>query len=254
MKTLMQKKMIAATIVAVLLLGGSLFAFPRKKKKKEDKQEKAAATQQAPGTTTYVVQPKGPLSLLVWGMVHGKVFVFRTLEPLGWRGDTEKEAIKYQVHIVFIPEDKDSLLNGTTVRVRVIYKKSEDLNQQWQIDKANYLKEYPDAQFGDVQITHPVWTTMAKSVVVPNKFYEDVAYLNSGADSPFVVACYLTKNNAPFTPAEFKAYEEVLHSLEWSKEKPPDEGDPVPTVEPGQQAPAKTPPPKKDEDVSAIPQ
>jgi len=86
-------------------------------------------------------------------VVYGEGFCFGVKEPDGWRGDTDKVASKYQVNVVFLPSEL-SAGNDLTIRVRVNRKVDENTIEDLNYDLQGYRKDYPSAQFSDLNITH----------------------------------------------------------------------------------------------------
>ena len=148
-------------------------------------------------------------------IVYGDGFAFGVKEPTGWRGDTDQIANKYHVNIVFAPTTKEPENSDITIRVRVNSKVDENTIEDLNYDMQQYKKEYPSAAFLDLPVAHEQYKTFAKTVSMPKRFYEYVAYLNPGPDTRFTFSVAMSKKNAPATDAEMKAYETVLHSLQW---------------------------------------
>jgi hypothetical protein len=147
-------------------------------------------------------------------IVYGDGFAFGVKEPDGWLGDTDKIASKYQVNVVFLPP-KESVKNDVTIRVRINDKVDENTIEDLNYDMQGYKKEFPAAQFSDLSLAHAEYKTFAKTVFVPNQFYEYVAYLNPGPGHPFTFSVAMSKKQEPATEAELNAFGAVLKSLVW---------------------------------------
>lgn len=147
-------------------------------------------------------------------LVYGDGFAFGVKEPDGWRGDTDKIASKYHVNVVFLPPE-ESRKNDVTIRVRINGKQDENTIEDLNYDMEGYKKEFPKAQFADLNIAHAEYKTFARTVFIPNQFYEYVAYLNPGPGRRFLFSVAMSKKNGPATDRELKAYEVVLKSVVW---------------------------------------
>jgi hypothetical protein len=145
-------------------------------------------------------------------IVYGEGFAFGVGEPQGWHGDTDKIASKYHVNVVFLPPE-ESVKNDVTIRVRVNHKVDENTIEDLNYDMQGYKKSFPDAQFSDLNIAHAEYKTFARTVFVPNRFYEYVAYVNPGPEKPYVFSVAMSKKTGPATEAELKAYDAVLKSV-----------------------------------------
>jgi hypothetical protein len=148
-------------------------------------------------------------------IVYGKDFSFGVKEPDSWRGDTGEIANKYQVNVIFLPSQEESLKRDVTIRVRVSKKVDENTIEDLNYDMQQYKKKYPTAQFKELNVVHPEYRTFARNVFVPDQFYEYVAYLNPGPGKPLIFAVAMSKMNAPATDAELTAYKSVLESMRW---------------------------------------
>jgi len=147
-------------------------------------------------------------------IVSGDGFVFGVKEPDGWHGDTDKIAAKYHVNVVFLPPN-DSLKNDVTIRVRVNTKRDENTIEDLNYDMQGYKKDFPKAQFNELNLAHAEYKTFARTVFVPGQFYEYVAYLNPGPGRRFILSVAMSKQNEPATEQELKAFGEVLRSVAW---------------------------------------
>jgi hypothetical protein len=147
-------------------------------------------------------------------IVYGDGFAFGVKEPDGWHGDTGKIASKFQVNLVFLPP-QESKRNGVTIRVRVNGKQDENTIEDLNYDMQGYKKEFPEAQFADLQIVHAEYKTFARTVFMPGKFYEYVAYLNPGPGKRFIFSVAMSKENEPASEQELRAFETVLNSVLW---------------------------------------
>jgi hypothetical protein len=147
-------------------------------------------------------------------IVSGDGFVFGVKEPDGWHGDTGKVASKYQVNVVFLPPP-ESLKNDVTIRVRVNEKQDENTIEDLNYDMRGYKKDFPKAQFRDLDLAHAEYKTFARAVFVPGQFYEYVAYLNPGPDKRFTFSVAMSTKTEPATDKELKAFEAVLKSVVW---------------------------------------
>jgi hypothetical protein len=147
-------------------------------------------------------------------IIYGDGFAFGVKEPDGWHGDTDKIASKYHVNVVFMPPE-ESVKSDVTVRVRVNRKVDENTIEDLNYDMKGYKKEFPAAQFSDLNLAHAEYKTFSRTVFVPNQFYEYVAYVNPGPGKPYVFSVAMSKKSDPATEAEIKAYEAVLKSLVW---------------------------------------
>jgi hypothetical protein len=163
------------------------------------------------GATLLQGQPAPKLNNLI---VYGKGFAFGVKEPDGWQGDTDKVASRYQVNVVFLPPS-ESQHNDVTIRVRVNEKEDENTIEDLNYDMNQYKRDFPMAQFADLNITHSEYKTFARTVFVPGKFYEYVAYLNPGPGKKFIFSVAMSKKNEPATEAEMMAYKSVLGSVVW---------------------------------------
>jgi len=151
-----------------------------------------------------------PNNLLVFG--HG--FAFGVVEPVGWHGDTDEIAKKYQANVVFQSPSEPGK-NDLTIRVRVNNKVDEDTIEDLNYDMDGYKKEFPNVQFSDLTVAHPEYATFARTAFVPNQFYEYVAYVNPGTGKRFVLSIAMSKKGEPASGEELKAYETVLKSIVW---------------------------------------
>jgi len=157
-------------------------------------------------------------------IVYGEGFAFGVKEPDGWHGDTDAIARKYHVNVAFSPIG-GSGVDDVTIRVRVNKKVDENTLEDLNYDLDGYKKDFPKAQFQDLNIAHEEYKTFTKLVFVSNKFYEYIAYLNPGPGRPFIFSVAMSTQKTPATDDELKAYESVLKSLVWlgepkSKTKP----------------------------------
>ena len=148
-------------------------------------------------------------------LVYGENFAFGVKEPEGWRGDTGELANSYHVNIVFVPIGEAVDAKGITIRVRVNSKVDENTIEDLKYDMAQYKKDYPKAQFGDLSISHPEYKTFAELVYVPRQFFEYVAYVNPGPRPKFTFSVAMSKKVTEATPDELKAFQTVLQSLAW---------------------------------------
>lgn len=157
-------------------------------------------------------QPKQKMDRLI---VYGEDFSFAVKEPNGWRGDTGQIADKYQVNVVFLPSLEESRKDDVTIRVRASEKVDENTIEDLNYDMQEYKNKYPRAQFVNLDVAHREYKTFARSVFVPNQFYEYVAYLNPGPGKSLMFSVAMSKMNAPATDDELKAYKSVLESVQW---------------------------------------
>jgi hypothetical protein len=153
-------------------------------------------------------------------IVYGDRFAFGVKEPDGWHGDTDAIARKYHVNVVFSPAG-GSGINEVTVRVRVNRKVDENTVEDLNYDMDGYRKDFPTAQFQDLNVAHAEYKTFAKLVFVPKQFYEYVAYLNPGPGPPFILSVAMSTYKTPATGDELNAYESILKSLVWLGEPKP---------------------------------
>jgi hypothetical protein len=147
-------------------------------------------------------------------IVYGDGFAFGVKEPDGWRGDTSKIAAKYRANVVFLPPE-ESRDNDVTVRIRVNSKEDDNTVEDLNYDMQGYKKEFPKAQFSELDFAHAEYKTFARTVFVPGQFYEYVAYLNPGPGKRFIFSVAMSKKNEPATDGELKAYEAILKSIVW---------------------------------------
>ena len=147
-------------------------------------------------------------------IIYGDGFAFGVKEPDGWHGDTDKIASKYHVNVVFLPQEK-SVKDDVTIRVRVNHKVDENTIEDLNYDMKGYTRDYPASQFSDLNLAHAEYKTFARTLFVPNLFYEYVAYVNPGSGKPNVFSVAMSKRTEPATEAELKAYEAILKSLVW---------------------------------------
>jgi len=148
-------------------------------------------------------------------IVYGKDFAFIVKEPDGWRGDTGARASKYHVNVVFLSDGKASRKQDVTIRVSVNTKTDENTVEDLNYDMQQYKKEFPAAQFSDLDMTHPEYKTFARTVFVPNVFWEYVAYLNPGPGKPRIFSVAMSKKDLPASDGELKAYKAILNSVQW---------------------------------------
>jgi len=148
-------------------------------------------------------------------IVYGEGFSFAVKEPDGWRADTGEIASQYHVNVIFSPLQEASLKHNVSIRVRVSKKQDENTIEDLNYDMQQYKKQFPAAQFSDLTITHPEYKTFARRVFLPDKFHEYVAYLNPGPGKPFVFSVAMSRQDAPATEDELRAYELVLKSVQW---------------------------------------
>jgi hypothetical protein len=156
-------------------------------------------------------QPAPKLNSLI---VYGDGFAFGVKEPDGWRGDTDAIASKFHVNVVFSPVDKSGSPD-VTIRVRASKKVDENTIEDLNYDMDSYKKDFPNAQFQDLNVAHGEYKTFSKLVFVPDKFYEYVAYLNPGRGRPFILSVAMSTHKRPASQEELKAYEDILKSLAW---------------------------------------
>lgn len=154
-------------------------------------------------------------------LVYGEGFAFGVKEPAGWRSDTEAEAAKLHVNIVFFPGVAGPKAGEVNIRVRVNEKTDEDTIKDLQADMEGYRKEYPKIQLEEIPFKHAEYATFAKLFVQPGDFYEYTAYLNPGPQYPYTLSVALSKGKSAATPAELAAYETVLKSLKVVATKAP---------------------------------
>ena len=105
--------------------------------------------------------------------------------------------------------------DDVTIRVRVNHKVDENTIEDLNYDMKGYTRDYPASQFSDLNLAHAEYKTFARTVFVPNLFYEYVAYVNPGSGKPNVFSVAMSKRTEPATEAELKAYEAILKSLVW---------------------------------------
>ena len=147
-------------------------------------------------------------------IVYGDGFAFGVKEPDGWHGDTDAVARKYQANVVFSPVGASNAAD-ITIRVRVSKKIDENTIEDLNYDMDGYKKEFPDAQFQDLNVEHAEYKTFTKLVFVPNRFFEYVAYLNPGPGRPYIFSVAMSTYKKPATDEELEAYESILKSLVW---------------------------------------
>lgn len=147
-------------------------------------------------------------------IVSGEGFAFGVREPVGWHGDTGAIASQYHVNVVFSPAGElgDSV---ATIRVRVNKKVDENTIEDLNYDLDGYRKEFPTAQFQDLNVAHAEFKTFSKLVFIPDKFYEYIAYLNPGDGRRFIFSVAMSTGKRPASEEELKAFEGVLSSLKW---------------------------------------
>ena len=148
-------------------------------------------------------------------IVYGKDFSFGVKEPAGWVADTDSQAQRFHVNVVFTKEKQDSDDKTVTIRVRVNKKVDENTIEDLNYDMEQYKKEFPNAQFSPLNEVHSEYKTFGKQVYVPGQFYEYVAYLNPGPGSRYTFSVALSKKGTAATPEQLRAYDEVLKSLVW---------------------------------------
>ena len=147
-------------------------------------------------------------------IIYGDGFSFAVREPDGWVGDTDKVAAKYHVNVVFLPPEASKKYD-VTIRVLICNKHDDNTIEDLNYDMQGYKKEFPKAQFSELNLHHDEYKTFAKTVFVPNQFYEYVAYVNPGPGKRFIFSVAMSKQNEPATDDELKAYEAVLKSIFW---------------------------------------
>jgi hypothetical protein len=174
--------------VCLIVLAGVLFVIP------------SGRTQSSPKMNSLIV--------------YGEDFSFGVKEPDGWQGDTDAIARKYHVNVVFSPVG-GSGDDDATIRVRVNKKVDENTVEDLNYDMGGYKKDFPNAQFQDLNVAHAEYKTFPMLVFVANQFYEYVAYLNPGPGRPFILSVAMSTHKTPATDEELKAYESVLKSLVW---------------------------------------
>jgi hypothetical protein len=147
-------------------------------------------------------------------IVYGDGFAFGVKEPDGWHGDTGKITEKYRVNVVF-QSPRELAKNDVTIRVKVSGKVDENTIEDLNYDMEGYKKEFPDVQFGDLNLAHGEYKTFARTAFIPNQFYEYVAYLNPGPGKRFILSVAMSKKGEPANEDELKAYESILKSIAW---------------------------------------
>jgi len=148
-------------------------------------------------------------------IVYGNGFSFGVKEPAGWVAETAEVARQLQVNVVFFPADVGPKPGAVNIRVRVNKKVDEHTEEDLKYDLAQYRKEFPNAQFVDLQTNHREYRTFSKLVYETDRFYEYVAYVNPGTMSPFVFSVGMSNRHNPASDSELKAFETVLQSLVW---------------------------------------
>ena len=124
---------------------------------------------------------------------------------------------EYHVNVLFAPA-KPHGSSDITIRVRLNKKVDENTIEDLNYDMGQYKKDYPKAEFNDLSVEHPEYKTFAKLVLMPDQFYEYVAYINPGSMSKFTFSVAMSKRLKPATPEELRVYESVLSSLLWISE------------------------------------
>jgi len=147
-------------------------------------------------------------------IVYGDGFAFAVKEPEGWHGDTDKIAAKYQVNVVF-QSPMEPAAGDVTIRVRVNSKVDENTIEDLNYDMDGYKKQFSNVQFSNLSVVHPQYETFARTVFIPKKFYEYVAYLNPGPGKRVVLSVAMSKKGDPANDGEMKAFETVLKSVAW---------------------------------------
>jgi len=153
-------------------------------------------------------------------VVYGQDWAFTVAEPTGWHGDTADSAARYQVNIVFLPDDSQSKRADVTIRVRVNKKADELIAADLEADMNEYRAKFKKIRFADLKVHHPSYPLVSKLFFVPGEFFEYVAYVNPGKEYPYDFSVALSKANDPASPAELAAYQKVLQSVMFMHKAP----------------------------------
>ena len=145
-------------------------------------------------------------------LVYGQGFAFSVKEPEGWMSDTE-HAGAYQANALFYPKVRSWKETDGLIRVRVGDKSDERVEEDLGADADGYRKQYPSIEFRELAVSHPEYRVYSKVFVVPNGFYEYVAYVNPGPASKYMFSVAMNKQKRTATKSELAAFGKVVASL-----------------------------------------
>jgi hypothetical protein len=148
-------------------------------------------------------------------MVYVEGFLFSVKEPDKWDSDIDELARYYNSNIIFIPENKSSRAAHVNIRIRVNHKETTDPSEDMKTDMTGYKAKYPKVMFSDLAVSHPKYRICAKLFYFENDFYDYVVYVDPGPSVKNNFSVSMSKDSAPATPEEMKAFKEILESLFW---------------------------------------
>lgn len=146
-------------------------------------------------------------------LVYGQGFAFSVKEPDGWIGDTEHAGM-YQANALFYPKAQDWNDTDGLIRVRIGDKSDENVEEDLAADMNGYRQQHPNIQFRELAVTHPKYRVYPKVFLVPNEFYEYVAYVNPSPKSKYLFSVAMNKRKREATKNELDALGKVIASLE----------------------------------------
>jgi hypothetical protein len=152
-------------------------------------------------------------------IVYGDKWAFSVVEPKEWHGDIQL-AERYQVNIVFLPEQASSKAADVTIRIRVNSKTDEEISKDLAADMEEYRAKYPKVTFTDLAVSHARYPVVSKLMSVRNEFFEYVAYLNPGKEYPYVLSVAMSKARVAASTEELAAFRKVLASLQFMRKAP----------------------------------
>jgi hypothetical protein len=145
-------------------------------------------------------------------LVYGKGFLFGVKEPQGWMGDTE-HANEAGANILFYRKGERYEKAVALIRVRLADKVDENTAGDLEYDINDYRKKFDKLELADLPLKHPSYSVFSRTMFVPKKFYDYVAYLNPGTGNPRLFAVSMFKNKKEATADELAALQTVLESV-----------------------------------------
>jgi hypothetical protein len=135
-----------------------------------------------------MIQPSFAQQKLDQLLVYGDNFIFSVKEPPGWKGDTTSAA-KFQSNVILHETGQPPESFSGLIRIRLNDKADENTSADLEEDMRGYKAQYPKIQFKDLAMKNPRYLCLAKVFYVPGEFYEYLAYVNPGQESPFFFRC-----------------------------------------------------------------